>query len=406
MALSGLDMVGIAETGSGKTLAYLLPAIVHINAQPLLQPGDGPIVLILAPTRELAKQIDIECKKFGQSSRIKSTCIFGGAPRGGQINDLDRGVEICIATPGRLIDLLEQGVTNLQRVTYLVMDEADRMLDMGFEPQIRMIVSQIRPDRQTLMWSATWPRDVQTLARDFLRDPIQVNIGSLDTTANPMVRQCIHLCESERKRGRLHDLLTDAMRVPEPKVLIFVQTKRTADMLSHTLNLDGLPAGCIHGDKLQGERDHTMDAFRSGRTPVLVATDVAARGLDIKDIKHVINYDFPHSIEDYVHRIGRTGRAGASGVAHTLLTRDDYRHVSELIRVMRHAKQDIDPELERLASCGGTAYSRPRYSGGRNGGNGFHSGERGFGGRGSARTLYGDGAEPESLVPTSTEESW
>ena len=158
MALSGRDMIGIAATGSGKTLSYCLPSIVHINAQPQLQYGDGPIVLVLAPTRELAVQIQTECSKFGKSSRIRNTCVYGGAPKGPQIRDLARGVEICIATPGRLIDMLEAGKTNLKRVTYLVLDEADRMLDMGFEPQIRKIVDQIRPDRQTLMWSATWPK--------------------------------------------------------------------------------------------------------------------------------------------------------------------------------------------------------------------------------------------------------
>jgi ATP-dependent RNA helicase DDX5/DBP2 len=176
-ALSGRDMVGLADTGSGKTLAFLLPAIVHINAQAYLRPGDGPIVLILAPTRELACQIKVEADKFGSSSRIQNTCVYGGAPKGPQVRDLKRGVEICIATPGRLIDFLESSTTNLRRVTYLVLDEADRMLDMGFEPQIRKIVGQIRPDRQTLMWSATWPKEVQTLAYSFLHDFVKIKVG-------------------------------------------------------------------------------------------------------------------------------------------------------------------------------------------------------------------------------------
>lgn len=174
MALMGRDLIGLAETGSGKTLAYLLPAIVHINAQPLLKSGDGPVVLVLAPTRELACQIKEECSKFGSSSSIKNTCIYGGTPKGPQIRDLRSGVEIVIATPGRLIDMLESRYTNLKRVTYLVLDEADRMLDMGFEPQIRNILSQIRPDRQTLLWSATWPKEVQSIAKEFLTNPYQV----------------------------------------------------------------------------------------------------------------------------------------------------------------------------------------------------------------------------------------
>jgi len=188
VALSGRDMVGIAETGSGKTLAFVLPGIVHINAQPLLSPGDGPIVLVVSPTRELALQTKAECDKFGSSSRIGFVCIYGGVPKGPQARELRQGKEIVIATPGRLIDFLSQGTTNLRRVTYLVLDEADRMLDMGFEPQIRQILSQIRPDRQTLLWSATWPKEVQAIAADYLRDPITINVGGRDVAANKRVQ--------------------------------------------------------------------------------------------------------------------------------------------------------------------------------------------------------------------------
>jgi len=199
VALNGKDMVGLAETGSGKTAAFVLPSIVHINAQPVLQPGDGPIALIIAPTRELAIQIQNECNKFGHTSNIKSTCVYGGVPKGPQCRDLRRGVEIVIATPGRLIDMLEQRVTNLRRVTYLVMDEADRMLDMGFEPQIRKIIEQIRPDRQTLMWSATWPKEVRALASEFLKDPIKVTVGSTDLHSNKNITQIIDVCEESDK---------------------------------------------------------------------------------------------------------------------------------------------------------------------------------------------------------------
>lgn len=198
-------MVGIADTGSGKTLAFILPAIVHINAQPKLSPGEGPICLVLAPTRELACQIQEQCIKFGASSDIKSTCVYGGVPKGGQIRDLQRGVEVCIATPGRLIDLLSINKTNLARVTYLVLDEADRMLDMGFEPQIRKIIEQVRPDRQTLMWSATWPKEVQALSRSFLKDPVQVTIGSSVLHANVNVTQIIDICEDQEKFGKYVD---------------------------------------------------------------------------------------------------------------------------------------------------------------------------------------------------------
>lgn len=279
MALSGRDMVGIAATGSGKTLSYCLPAIVHINAQPLLKHGDGPIVLVLAPTRELAVQIQQECSKFGASSRIRNTCIYGGAPKGQQIRDLARGVEICIATPGRLIDMLESGKTNLRRVTYLVLDEADRMLDMGFEPQIRKIVDQIRPDRQTLMWSATWPKEVKNLTRDYLVDPIQVTIGSLELSASHTITQLVEVIPEFEKRDRLVKHLETATTDKEAKSLIFASTKRACDDITSYLRGDGWPALAIHGDKDQHERDWVLKEFRTGNSPIMVATDVAARGI-------------------------------------------------------------------------------------------------------------------------------
>ena len=248
MALSGRDVVAVAETGSGKTISFALPAMVHINAQPLLAPGDGPIVLILAPTRELAVQTQAECTKFGKSSRIRNTAIYGGAPKGPQVRDLSQGVEICVATPGRLIDMLESGRTNLKRVTYLVMDEADRMLDMGFEPQIRKIVSQIRPDRQTLLFSATWPKEVQRLAQDFQHDILQVNIGSMELTANHNVTQVIEVVSEYDKRDKLLKHL-EHISAENAKVLIFVGTKRVADDLTKYLRTDGWPALAIHGDK-------------------------------------------------------------------------------------------------------------------------------------------------------------
>ncbi|MBA0695665.1 hypothetical protein Goari_002275, partial [Gossypium aridum] len=253
MALKGRDLIGIAETGSGKTLAYLLPAIVHVNAQPILAPGDGPIVLVLAPTRELAVQIQQEAAKFGASSRIKNTCIYGGVPKGPQVRDLQKGVEIVIATPGRLIDMLDSHHTNLRRVTYLVLDEADRMLDMGFEPQIRKIVSQIRPDRQTLYWSATWPKEVEQLARQFLYNPYKVIIGSADLKANHAIRQHVDIVSESQKYNKLVKLLEDIM--DGSRILIFMDTKKGCDQITRQLRMDGWPALSIHGDKSQAERD-------------------------------------------------------------------------------------------------------------------------------------------------------
>jgi len=251
---------------------------VHIVAQPYLKPGEGPIVLILAPTRELAVQIAVECNKFGASSRIKSTCVYGGAPRGAQMRDLRSGVEVVIATPGRLLDFLEARATNVRRVTYLVFDEADRMLDMGFEPQIRRVVAQIRPDRQTLMFTASFPREVETIARDFLTLPLRVTIGSTDLAANHAITQ--HICVlSEREK---YPMLVNVLAQGAPtrrKTLIFTDTKRAADAVTRQLRADGFPALSIHGDKAQPERDFVMSEFRLGRCPILVATDVASRGI-------------------------------------------------------------------------------------------------------------------------------
>jgi ATP-dependent RNA helicase DDX5/DBP2 len=386
MALSGRDVVGIAQTGSGKTLAFCLPAMLHINAQPPLKYGDGPVALILCPTRELALQIQSQCSNFGKSLRIRNTCVYGGVSKGPQIRDLQRGCEIVIATPGRLIDLLEMGKTNLRRVTYLVLDEADRMLDMGFEPQLRKIVDQIRPDRQTLMWSATWPKEVQALARDYQKDFIQVNIGSLDLAASHKVTQHVEVMEENEKLFRILDKIKNLMSDNnEYKTIVFTATKRTADDLTRSLRSEGVPALAIHGDKSQQERDWVLNEFRTGRTMVMVATDVAARGLDVKDIKFVLNYDMPGNIEDYVHRIGRTGRAGAEGTSISYFTSANSNLAKELIKILQEAGQNIDPQLMQF--CRQSNYKRGNsrynpYSRPYNGGGGA--------GRGGGGARYGN----------------
>ncbi|XP_008294587.1 probable ATP-dependent RNA helicase DDX17 [Stegastes partitus] len=372
LALSGRDMVGIAQTGSGKTLSYLLPAIVHINHQPYLERGDGPICLVLAPTRELAQQVQQVAYDYGKSSRIKSTCVYGGAPKGPQIRDLERGVEICIATPGRLIDFLEAGKTNLRRCTYLVLDEADRMLDMGFEPQIRKIVDQIRPDRQTLMWSATWPKEVRQLAEDFLKDYVQINVGALELSANHNILQIVDVCMENEKDNKLIQLMEEIMAEKENKTIIFVETKKRCDDLTRRMRRDGWPAMCIHGDKSQPERDWVLSEFRSGKAPILIATDVASRGLDVEDVKFVINYDYPNSSEDYIHRIGRTARSTNKGTAYTFFTPGNLRQARELIRVLEEARQAINPKLLQLVDTGrggGGGGGRSRFRGNSNSNN-------------------------------------
>ncbi|XP_058791275.1 probable ATP-dependent RNA helicase DDX17 isoform X2 [Phymastichus coffea] len=364
IALSGRDMVGIASTGSGKTLSYILPAIVHINSQPKLMRKDGPISLVLAPTRELAQQIQQVADDFGHASGIRNTCLYGGAPKGAQARDLDSGVEIIIATPGRLLDFLESGRTNLKRCTYLVLDEADRMLDMGFEPQIRKIIEQIRPDRQTLMWSATWPKEVRQLAEEFLKDYVQINVGSLQLSANHNILQIIDVCTEYEKEVKLSTLLKEIMAEKENKTIVFIETKRRVDEITRKMKRDGWPAVCIHGDKSQQERDWVLQDFRSGKTPILVATDVAARGLDVEDVKFVINFDYPSCSEDYVHRIGRTGRRQKTGTAYTFFTQSNASKANDLVQVLKEANQVINPKLLELADRGG-GYGRHR-GGGRN----------------------------------------
>jgi len=309
------------------------------------------------------------------SSRIKFTCIYGGMPKGEQARDLKSGVEVVIATPGRLIDFLESATTNLRRVTYLVFDEADRMLDMGFEPQLRSIVSQIRPDRQTLMWTATWPKEVRAIAADFTHDPIQVNIGSVNLSSNESVLQVVKIVQSFEKQKRLYEELdryNDGSRV-----LIFCGTKKTCDDLTRTLRQDGYPARSIHGDKSQQERDWVLAEFKNGASPIMVATDVASRGIDVKDIKLVVNYDFPSQIEDYVHRVGRTGRAGAKGKAVTFFTTEDAKKASALVGILRESHQEIPPELQRLAGYVGGGGGNTRYGGG-GGFRGGGGGSRGY----------------------------
>lgn len=322
--------------------------------------------MILAPTRELAQQIQTVARDFGSSSCIRNTCIFGGSPKGPQARDLERGVEICIATPGRLIDFLEKGTTNLRRCTYLVLDEADRMLDMGFEPQIRKIIEQIRPDRQVLMWSATWPKEVQALAEDFLTDYIQINIGSLTLAANHNIRQIIEICQEHEKESKLSQLLRE-IAAERNKMIIFVETKKKVDDITRAIKREGWSAIAIHGDKSQPERDYVLSEFRNGKTTILVATDVAARGLDVEDVKYVINFDYPNSSEDYIHRIGRTGRCQSAGTAYAFFTPNNARQAKELIAVLEEADQIINPQLAEMANSMRNQYSkgRQRWSHGR-----------------------------------------
>ncbi|KAI3520751.1 hypothetical protein L1887_10202 [Cichorium endivia] len=387
IALQNRDIVAVAKTGSGKTLGYLIPGFIHLK-KTRKNPQLSPTVLVLSPTRELATQIQDEAMKFGKSSKISCTCLYGGAPKGPQLRDLANGTDIVVATPGRLNDILEMRKVSLSDVTYLVLDEADRMLDMGFEPQIRKIVNAVPTRRQTLMYTATWPKEVRKIAADLLVNPVQVNIGNInELVANKSITQHVEVLAYNEKHRRLEQILRS--QEPGSKIIIFCSTKRMCDQLARNLTRP-FGAASIHGDKNQGERDHVLSQFRSGKCPVLVATDVAARGLDIKDIRVVVNYDFPTGVEDYVHRIGRTGRAGATGEAYTFFGDQDAKHASDLVKLLEGANQRVPDQIREMATRGGGmggGRSRRWNSdgggssfGGRGGGGGYDSS---YGGRGS-----------------------
>uniref|UniRef100_A0A2L2Y758 RNA helicase n=1 Tax=Parasteatoda tepidariorum TaxID=114398 RepID=A0A2L2Y758_PARTP len=345
--LNGYDMIGIAQTGTGKTIAFLFPALIHIVGQ--VTPRSqrvGPTCLILAPTRELAQQIESEAKKYTYHD-IKCVCIYGGGSRRNQIGVVTKGVDIVIATPGRLNDLVMNKIIDVTGVTYLVLDEADRMLDMGFEPQIRKIVIDIRPDRQTVMTSATWTSEIQHLAARYMTNPFKVNVGALDLAAVHSVTQEIVFAEDEDRREILEEFIGNMGS--GDKVIVFVERKCIADDLSSDLLLRGVSLQSIHGDREQCDREQALDDLKTGAVRILIATDVASRGLDIKDITHVFNMYFPRNIEEYVHRVGRTGRAGNTGHAISIFTRQDWMHAGALVKILEEADQFVPDELYEMS---------------------------------------------------------
>jgi len=375
IALSGRDMIGIAETGSGKTLSFTLPGVVHIRHQAPVARGQGPIMLVLSPTRELAMQTEEVCQAVGAPIGLRTVCLYGGVGKNIQRPLLAQGVHIAIATPGRLLDLVREGRCRLDRVSYLVLDEADRMLDMGFEPDIRAIIGHIPRERQTVMFSATWPPEIQRIASDFLQNPVKINIGHPDLSANRKIRQIIEvLPDPDMRDHRLHALLQQYHASGQNRILIFTTQKRDAARVDRMLRQRfGWKSQSIHGDLEQPERTRVIKSFRDGSCPLLVATDVAARGLDIPDVEYVINYQFPVNIEDYVHRIGRTGRGGKEGVAHSFFLPDDRSRARDLMDILRKANQQIPPQLEEMAAM-------PRSSGRGRGGGGRGGGGYGGGG--------------------------
>ncbi|XP_032076182.1 ATP-dependent RNA helicase DDX3X isoform X2 [Thamnophis elegans] len=426
------DLMACAQTGSGKTAAFLLPILSQIYTD---GPGDAlramkengrygrrkqyPISLVLAPTRELAVQIYEEARKFAYRSKVRPCVVYGGADIGQQIRDLERGCHLLVATPGRLVDMMERGKIGLDFCKYLVLDEADRMLDMGFEPQIRRIVEKdtMPPKgvRQTMMFSATFPKEIQMLARDFLEEYIFLAVGRVGSTSENITQKVVWV-EDLDKRSFLLDLLNATGK--ESLTLVFVETKKGADSLEDFLYNEGYACTSIHGDRCQRDREEALHQFRSGRSPILVATAVAARGLDISNVKHVINFDLPSDIEEYVHRIGRTGRVGNLGLATSFFNDKNINITKDLLDLLVEAKQEVPSWLENMAyeqhhkggssrgrskgrfsggfgardyrtssssssSGGGSSFGSSRASSGRSGGTGGgggHGGSRGFGG--------------------------
>ncbi|TMX00286.1 hypothetical protein EJD97_001087 [Solanum chilense] len=344
--LDGRDFIGIARTGSGKTLAFGIPAIMHITSKRKSKKSKNPVCLVLSPTRELAQQIsDVLCEA-GKPTGVQSVCLYGGIDKHHQKASLRSGVDIVIGTPGRLQDLMEMGACNLKEVSFVVLDEADRMLDLGFEPAVRAILSQTCSVRQMVMFSATWPPEVHQLAQEFMDpNPIKVVVGSEDLAANHDVMQIVEVLEDRARDERLQCLLEKYHKSRRNRVLVFVLYKKEASRVEMMLQKRGWKVVSISGDKQQHARTKALSLFKDGSCPLLIATDVAARGLDIPDVEVVINYSFPLTTEDYVHRIGRTGRAGKKGVAHTFFTKDNKGLSGELINVLREAGQTVPAAL-------------------------------------------------------------
>lgn len=403
IVMNGRDLMACAQTGSGKTGGFLFPILsqAYQNGPAVPPPSAAgqygrqrkayPTSLILAPTRELVSQIFDESRKFAYRSWVRPCVVYGGADIGSQLRQIERGCDLLVATPGRLVDLIERGRISLINIKYLILDEADRMLDMGFEPQIRRIVEgEDMPnvnDRQTLMFSATFPRDIQMLARDFLKDYVFLSVGRVGSTSEN-ITQKVEYVEDHDKRSVLLDILHT--HGTTGLTLIFVETKRMADALSDFLINQRFPATAIHGDRTQRERERALEMFRSGRYPILVATAVAARGLDIPNVTHVINYDLPTDIDDYVHRIGRTGRAGNTGIATAFFNRGNRGVVRDLIDLLKEAHQEVPSFLESIAREG-SGYGGRGGRGGRGRGTNATRDMRRVGGGMGGPPSYGGG---------------
>ncbi len=363
--LDGDDLLGIAQTGTGKTAAFALPILHELNLEPARGKYRDPRALILAPTRELAIQIGDEFHAYGKDLSVRQAVIFGGVSQHAQVQKLRRGVDIIIATPGRLLDLMEQGHVNLGAVEFLVLDEADRMLDMGFIRDVRKIVAKLPEDRQTQLFSATMPPEIAKLAKEILYEPVRIDIAP-KTVAVEVIRQSIHFIEPNDKLRALCDLFADkAMR----RVIVFTRTKHRANKVAEQLIKSGVEADAIHGNKSQGARQRALDAFRNGRIKALVATDIAARGIDVPDVTHVVNFEMPVDAESYVHRIGRTARAGAEGAAISFCAGEEAGLLLDIEKL-------IGRKIEVASGTRPAGNARPKQGGGQGRQGGARNGNR------------------------------
>ncbi|TCV81108.1 DEAD/DEAH box helicase [Sulfurirhabdus autotrophica] len=341
LVLEGRDIRAGAQTGTGKTASFTLPLLQRLSARASssTSPAMHPIrALILTPTRELAAQVAESVQNYGKYLPLKSAVVFGGVNMNAQIKELQGGVDVLVATPGRLLDHVEQRTVNLSRVEMFVLDEADRMLDMGFMPDIKRVITLMSPQRQNLMFSATYSDEIKKLAEQLLQNPAMVEVARRNT-ASEMVKQVVYHVEKDRKR----ELLSHLIKTHDlQQVLVFTRTKHGADRLTTQLEKDGIAAVAIHGDKAQSQRTKALEDFKQGTVKVMVATDIAARGLDIDQLPHVVNYELPHVPEDYVHRIGRTGRGGSSGDAISLVCEEEHKFLADIERVLNRS---IDSEV-------------------------------------------------------------
>ena len=352
LLMDGFDLLGVAQTGTGKTAAFTLPLLHNLEEDDKKAASRRPRALILAPTRELVIQITDSIKTYGRHMRFKQFAVLGGVGHRPQIDALRRGVDILVATPGRLLDLVKQGHADLSQAEYLILDEADRMLDMGFIHDVRRIVAELPDERQTLLFSATMPKEIARLAREILFEPERVEIAS-KSIAVDRIEQRVHHLASAAKRTRLTELLS----APDfERVIVFTRTKRGADRVVKNLVRDGVSAEALHGNKSQNARQRSLDNFKEGRSRVLVATDIASRGIDVNDVTHVINYELPNEPESYVHRIGRTARAGAAGIAISFCDASERGQLHSIERLIKRS----------LTVAGGDLPSAEQIPSGRN----------------------------------------